>query len=184
MTYLRTVVTPPAGALRRATAYVSAAHTYRLYLDGVPVDAWPSFSYPDEQYARAVDLTGSIAGGRRMAIGVLHRWYGPGQGRPASAPGLLFELSLWYEDGRHAVVESDASWREHPAEWLPSPLRNSDVGDFVEWVDGRAHPQGWSSPGYDDSAWSAVTWSAPPARRRSPGRLHSGRPSGSRPCRR
>ncbi len=157
VTYLRTVVTPPAGALRRATAYVSAAHTYRLYLDGVPVDAWPSFSYPDEQYARAVDLTGSVTGGRRMAIGVLHRWYGPGQGRPASAPGLLFELSLWYEDGRHAVVGSDASWREHPAEWLPSPLRNSDVGDFVEWVDGRAHPQGWSSPGYDDSAWSAVT---------------------------
>ena len=161
VTYLRTVVTPPAGTLRRATAYVSAAHTYRLYLDGVPVDAWPSFSYPDEQYARAVDLTGSVAGGRRMAIGVLHRWYGPGQGRPASAPGLLFELSLWYEDGRHAVVGSDASWREHPAEWLPSPLRNSDVGDFVEWVDGRAHPQGWSSPGYDDSAWSAVTVAGP-----------------------
>ena len=44
-----------------------------------------------------------------------------------------------------------------PAEWLPSPQRNSDVGDFVEWIDGRAHPEGWSSPGYDDSGWSPVT---------------------------
>ena len=157
VTYLRTEVTPAAGTLRRATAYVSAAHTYRLYVDGVPVDAWPSFSYPDEQYARAVDLTGALAGGRTSAIGVLHRWYGPGQGRPASAPGLLFQLSLQYDDGRHDVVVSDASWRERPAEWLPSPQRNPDGGDFVEWVDGREHPQGWSDPGYDDSTWSPVT---------------------------
>ncbi|MGA2474230.1 MAG: alpha-L-rhamnosidase N-terminal domain-containing protein, partial [Acidimicrobiales bacterium] len=157
VTYLRTEVTPPAGALRRATAYVSAAHTYRLFVDATPVDAWPSFSYPDEQYARAVDLSGIVAGGRASAIGVLHRWYGPGQGRPASAPSLLFQLSLWYDDGRHVVVGSDADWREKPSEWLPSPQRNSDCGDFVEWVDGRAHPQGWSSPGYDDSSWTAAT---------------------------
>ena len=136
---------------------MSAAHTYRLFVDGTPVDAWPSFSYPDEQYMRTVDLTGAITGGRRSALGVLHRWYGPGQGRPASSPGLLVQLSVWYRDGRHAVFGSDGTWRELPAEWLPSPQRNSDVGDFVEWVDGRAQPQGWSSPGYDASAWSAVT---------------------------
>jgi alpha-L-rhamnosidase len=157
VTYLRTEFTPSAGALRRATAYISAAHTYRMYVDGVPVDAWPSFSYPDEQYVRAVDLTSTLAGGRTSAIGVLHRWYGPGQGRPASSPGLLFQLSLWYADGRHLTFGSDGSWRELPAEWLPSPQRNSDGGDFVEWVDGQEHPEGWSSPGYDDSAWSGVT---------------------------
>ncbi len=52
---------------------------------------------------------------------------------------------------------SDGSWRELPAEWLPSPQRNADVGDFVEWVDGRAQPQRWSEPGFDASAWSPVT---------------------------
>jgi alpha-L-rhamnosidase len=157
VTYLRTEVVPPTGKVARATAFVSAAHTYRLFVDGKPVDAWPSFSYPDEQYVRAVDLTGAIVGGRRSAIGVLHRWYGPGQGRPASSPGLLFQLSVWYDDGRHAVFGSDRSWRELAAEWLPSPQRNADVGDFAEWVDGRAQPQGWSNPGYDAGAWSAVT---------------------------
>ena len=113
--------------------------------------------YPDEQYARAVDLTGTVTGGRRSAIGVLHRWYGAGKGRPASTPGLLVQLSLRYGDGRHVVFGSDATWREQPAEWLPSPQRNSDACDFVEWVDGREHPSGWTSPGYDDSAWPPAT---------------------------
>jgi alpha-L-rhamnosidase len=153
VTYLRKEFTPPAGTIDRATAYVSAAHTYRLWANGLAVDAWPSFSYPDEQYMKAVDLTRVLHPGRANAIGVLHRWYGGGQGRPVSSPGLLFQLSLWYSDGRHVTVGTDGSWRELPAEWLPSPQRNSDVGDFVEWVDGGASPQGWASPGFDDSDW-------------------------------
>jgi alpha-L-rhamnosidase len=156
-TYLRTELTPPAGTIRRATAYVSAAHTYRLFLDGALVDQWPSFSYPDEQYARAVDLTGLVRGSRPLAVGVLHRWYGAGKGRPVSAPGLLAQLSLWYSDGRHLVYGSDSTWRELPAEWLPSPQRNSDACDFVEWMDARAHPDGWATAGFDDRAWTAAT---------------------------
>ena len=154
VTYLRSEVTPPSGSLRRAIAYVSAAHTYRLYVNGDQVDAWPSFSYPDEQYSRAVDLTNALRSGHTSTIGVLHRWYGPGQGRPVSSPGLLLQLSLWYGDGSRVLHLSNGSWREHPAEWLPSPLRNSDVGDFVEWVDGRAAPLGWATPGFDASGWS------------------------------
>ena len=33
-TYLRTEIAPPAGTVRRATAFVSAAHTYRLFVNG------------------------------------------------------------------------------------------------------------------------------------------------------
>ncbi len=161
VTYLRTEVTPPGGALARATVYLAAAHTYRFFVDGAAVDAWPSFCYPDEQYARAVDLTGMVAGGRTSALGVLHRWYGAGKGRPASAPGLIVQLSLWYEDGRHVVFGSDASWRERPAEWLPSPQRNSDACDFVEWIDARDQPTGWDLTGYDDGTWPRTTVAGP-----------------------
>jgi alpha-L-rhamnosidase len=157
VTYLRREVTPASGEIHRATVYVSAAHTYRLFLNGEAVDAWPSFAYPDEQYTRAVDVTRIVRAGRANALGVLHRWYGGGQGRPASTPGLLLQLSLWYRDGRRAVFGTDGTWRELPAEWLPSAQRNSDGGDYVEWVDGRAHPQGWSSPGFDDSTWTTAT---------------------------
>jgi alpha-L-rhamnosidase len=162
VTYLRKEVTPAAGVVRRATVYVSAAHTYRLSLNGEAVDAWPSFSYPDEQYVRAVDVTPVVRPGRPNALGILHRWYGGGQGRPASVPGLLLQLSLWYGDGRHVVYGTDGTWRERAAEWLPSPQRNSDGGDFVEWVDGRAHPQGWSEPGFEDAAWAKATVLGPP----------------------
>ena len=86
---------------------------------------------------RAVDLTAALQAGRTSALGVLHRWYGPGQGRPASSPGLLVQLSLWYGDGSRVVHGSDGSWHEHPAEWLPSPLRNSDVRG-LRGVGGRA----------------------------------------------
>ncbi len=126
VTYLRTEITPPAGTIQRATAYVSAAHTYRLYVNGDAVDAWPSFSYPDEQYVRAVDLTRTLRPGAANALGVLHRWYGPGQGRPASSPGLILAVSLWYDDGRHVVHGTDGTWREHPgrmAALAPTQLR-------------------------------------------------------------
>jgi alpha-L-rhamnosidase len=157
VTYLRSILTPPAGPLTRATATLAAAHTYQLFVDGQRVDLGPSFSYPDEQYARSIDLTSRIRPGQPTALGVLHRWYGAGQGRPASAPGLMLQLSLHYADGRRVVHGTDRTWREHPAEWLPSPLRNQDGADFVEWVDGRAHPAGWAEASYDDGAWSPAT---------------------------
>jgi alpha-L-rhamnosidase len=154
VTYVRTMVTPPSGTLRRATAYVSAAHTYQLFVNDQRVDFGPSFSYPDEQYVRSIDLTRQIRPGEATGLGVLHRWYGAGQGRPLSAPGVIAQLSLTYADGRHVSYGTDGTWKELPAEWLPSPLRNTDGSDFVEWVDGRAHPQGWSTAAFDASTWS------------------------------
>ena len=155
VTYLRTELEPAAGRLQRATAYVAAAHTYQLFVNGNLVDRGPSFCFPDEQYFRCVDVTSAVKTGQRNALGVLHHWYGPGKGRPTSFPGLLFQLVLHYEDGRHATYGTDGTWRELPAEWLQSPQRNNDGMDFVEWVDGRAHPVGWNTVGYDDAAWGS-----------------------------
>ena len=157
VTYVRAVVTPPAGTLRRATAFISAAHTYQLFVNNERVDSGPSFSYPDEQYVRGVDLTAQLHLGRPAALGVLHRWYGAGQGRPMSAPGLLVQVSLVYTDGRHVTYGTDGTWKELPAEWLPSPQRNSDGADFVEWIDGQAHPEDWATPGFDESGWTPAS---------------------------
>ena len=147
VTYVRKTFAPPGGTLRRAIAYLAAAHTCQLFVNGSRADLGPSFSYPDESYFRAVDVTASVRSGRPNAIGLLHRWYGAGQGRPASASGVLFQLSLHYENGQHVTMGTDGTWRERGAEWLPSPQRNSDGEDFVEWVDGRAHPAGWEPAG-------------------------------------
>jgi alpha-L-rhamnosidase len=155
VTYLRTEVEPPSGRLLRATAYVAAAHTYQLFVNGTLVDRGPSFCFPDEQYFRCVDVTSAVRTGQHNALGVLHHWYGPGKGRPTSFPGLLVQLVLHYQDGRRTVFGTDRSWRQFPGEWLQSPQRNNDGMDFVEWVDGRAHPSGWNAVGYDDAHWGA-----------------------------
>jgi alpha-L-rhamnosidase len=155
VTYVRTVVTPPPGTLTRATAVVSAAHKFLLFANGDQLGAGPSFSYPDEQYAQSIDVTASIHPGQANALGVLHHWYGPGQGRPASAPGLIVQLSLHYANGREVTYGTDGTWKERQAEWLPSVLRNTDGSDFVESVDGSAHPVGWADPNFDDAGWTA-----------------------------
>ena len=83
----------------RATAYVAAQHKYQLWVNGARADTGPSFSYPDEQYVQATDVTRFLKAGSANAIGVLHHWYGAGQGRPAAEPGLLLQVSVVHRDG-------------------------------------------------------------------------------------
>ena len=156
-TYLRATRPLPHGTIARATAYVAAAHKYQLWVNGAQLDSGPSFCFPDEQYYQATDITSAVVAGRPNAVGILHHWYGPGQGRPTSAPGLLVQVEVHYADGTRVTLSSDDTWRTERAEWLPAPQRNNDVGDFVEWIDGRRHPTGWSGAGFDDHGWSAAT---------------------------
>ena len=73
-TYVRTDARVSASPIVRATAYVAAAHQYQLFIDGAKVAAGPSYSYPDEQYYEATDVTGALHAGAENAIGVLHFW--------------------------------------------------------------------------------------------------------------
>jgi alpha-L-rhamnosidase len=152
-TYLRTVVHPSGSPVVRAIAYVAAAHKYQLHVGGRLAGAGPSFSYPDEQYVQATDVTHLVRAGRPTVLGVLHKWYGPGQGRPASSPGVLLQLSVHHADGSREVFGTDGTWRQHAAEWLPGAPRNTE-GDFTENIDGRLAPLGWDRPEYDDTPWT------------------------------
>ncbi len=160
-TYLRTTRSLPAGTIARATAYVAAAHKYQLWANGALLDTGPSFCFPDQQYYQATDITSAMVAGRENAVGVLHHWYGPGRGRPTSAPGLLVQVMVHYDDGRQVVLGTDGSWRTRRAEWLPAPQRNNDSGDFVEWIDARLAPTGWSEAGFDDGGWSPASVRGP-----------------------
>ena len=160
LTYVRTTLHVGSGPIVRATAYVAASHQYQLWINGHRATAGPSFSYPDEQYVEATDVTALLKSGAN-GIGVLHHWYGAGQGRPAGQPGLLAEISVTHRDGSHEVFGTDGAWRETPAEWSPGTPRN-DEGDFTEIVDGRAHPAGWSTPAFDDAAWHPIAVLGPP----------------------
>jgi alpha-L-rhamnosidase len=154
-TYVRKDARLASSPIVRATAYVAAAHQYQLFIDGKKVAAGPSFSYPDASYYEATDVTHALRAGADNAVGVLHYWYGPGQGRPASTPGLLVQIDVVHANGDHEVIATDGTWQQHPAEWLPAAPRN-DEGGFTERVDGRLQPQGWAQPGFDAKGWTRV----------------------------
>ena len=149
---------PPGGTVR-ATAYVSAAHTYRLFVDGQVVDQWPSFSYP----GRAVrpgdrpDRPACTPAGQ-AALGVLHRWYGAGKGRPASAPGLLVQaLAVVRRRAARRLTAPTTPGASSPPNGSP---RRSATRMRATSSNGLTH--GPSRPGgpivgFNDSAWSSAT---------------------------
>ena len=95
---------------------------------------------------QATDVSSILVPGARIPWGYLHHWYSAGKGRPASAPGLLAQLSVRYTDGRHVTIGTDRTWKQLKAEWLPAAERNTDAGDFVEIIDGRAPHSDGRSP--------------------------------------
>ena len=116
VTYLRTEVTPPAGHRRRGPRPTSppptptaSSSTGRRWTPG------RASRYPDEQYVRAVDLTGHAAARQARApsacctVGT-----GPARAGPPRRPGLLLQLRSGYADGRHVVLGSDGSWQRAP----------------------------------------------------------------------
>ncbi|HTV25912.1 MAG TPA: family 78 glycoside hydrolase catalytic domain [Polyangiaceae bacterium] len=142
--------------IRRARAYVAGSHQFELRVNGRVIDRGPAFAYPGEGYYQASDITGAVTPGSALALGVLYHWYGPGQGRPAGEPGVLVRVVVEHEDGSREVIVSDASWRVDRARaWQTgAPQRNSDSGDYVEWIDLRRTQPGWDRPGYDASGWT------------------------------
>jgi alpha-L-rhamnosidase len=144
------------GAVARARLFVAASHHAQVALDGTACLNSTSFGYPGEGYYDAADVTALLAAhspgvlkqsGHRgqpapqqsteVPLSALLHWYGPGQGRAASVPGLLVRLSVDYTDGRREVFGSGPDWTAAEAPYRQAGYRN-DEGDPVEHLDGQA----------------------------------------------
>ncbi len=153
-TYVRRAFTLDA-PVESARAYVAASHAVAFHANGSEVGRGPAPCYPDEQYYRTFDLTDQFREGRN-AVGALHTWAGAGQGRPAAEPGFCCRVVAELADGTEFVLTTDDDWRMRDAEWRDAPLRNDETAEPVEEIDLRAHPDGWSEPGFDDADWRAA----------------------------
>lgn len=139
----------------RARAYVAAFHQCAVWINGVEIGRGQSFCYPDRQYYKTYDVTESLSGGGRNAIGVLGVWTGRGKGRPRGEPGVLVQLDIEYVDGTRETVTTDDDWCVHTGPWQqPAPERSPAAREPVEIIDGRDHTEGWTEPRYDASDWS------------------------------
>lgn len=147
----------------RARLYASAHGLYEAELNGRRVgdDAlspgWTVYGRRLRYYS--YDVTSHINPGRN-AIGA---WLGDGwyRGRLGWRGGFrnlfgydlsfLGQLELSYADGSREIVVTDAAWKA-----APSPILRTGIYDGEDY-DARQEQPGWSTAGFDDSAWEPVS---------------------------
>jgi alpha-L-rhamnosidase len=144
-----------ASPIVHARVAAAAGQQYELYVNGARKAHGPSLSYPDQQYYETTDVTPDLRPSAQNTFGFLTFWGQPGQGRPASTPGLIAQITIDHADGTRETVNTDATWRTQPAGITPDHPRN-DEGNFVPLADERAEPDGWTRPGFDDASWRAA----------------------------
>nr|WP_262379844.1 glycoside hydrolase family 78 protein [Nonomuraea sp. PA05] len=144
------------GPISRARLYVTAHGLYEMELNGqvvgddVLAPGWTAYHH--RLLYRTHDVTallreGSNAIGATLADG----WY---RGRTFDRTNLygdrialIAQLEIAYADGSTDVVTTDGTWR-----CATGPITATGLYDG-EKHDARLHPDGWSSPGFDDRRW-------------------------------
>jgi alpha-L-rhamnosidase len=145
----------------RARLHVTSAGVHRVEINGVVVGdhvlapGWTS--YPHRLRYDTHDVTGMLRDGENVIGAVVaDGWWAGRLGWDGARAlygdrlGLLAQLELTRTDGSVEVVGTDDRWR-----WSPGPVLAADLYDG-EVHDARLALDGWSSPGFDDGAWSGV----------------------------
>ncbi|MBP8303739.1 MAG: glycoside hydrolase family 78 protein [Phycisphaerae bacterium] len=147
--------------VRSARAYVTCHGLYAMEINGRPVGdqvftpGWTA--YDKRLQVQTYDVTGLVrAGGNAVGVILGDGWFrgrlmgGPGRNLYGNTLALLAQIEVTYEDGTQDVVVTDTPWKA-----ATGPILASDIYDG-EIYDARLERQGWTGPGFDDSAWSGV----------------------------
>jgi alpha-L-rhamnosidase len=154
----------------RATVRGTALGVYMLELNGERVSderLAPGWSaYQRRLHYQTYDVTKLIRNGANAIGGVLaDGWYSgylayglltaqeglvagvDGRYYYGTSPALRVQLELELKDGSTRVIATDTTWKR-----AKGPITESDIL-MGESYDARLEIAGWSSPGFDDSAW-------------------------------
>ncbi len=171
----------PGVVIERARLYATSAGVHQLHLNGdiigtsVLAPGWSAYAsrlrYETHDVTHAVYLGDNVVG----AIVADGWWMGylTWQMRRnvyGDQLGLLAQLEITFSDGTTRLVGTGADWRTCDGPIIDADLYNGEV------FDARIDRQGWSAPGYDDTAWvpaevfsptvgDLVAPTAPPVRR-------------------
>ena len=152
-----------------ARLYVTAMGGYRMFLNGHAVgDDVLNPGYTD--YSKRVqyqtyDVTSMLVSGKNAIAAILgDGWFGSGMtwtGTPfffAPPPTrLLAQLDISYQDGTHATIATDNTWKA-----AQSPIVRSEIY-AGETYDARAEIDGWNEANFDDHLWMRASPAAAPA---------------------
>ncbi|MCX7425518.1 MAG: family 78 glycoside hydrolase catalytic domain [Planctomycetia bacterium] len=146
-----------AGPIKRARLYAAGIGWSEYYINEKRVGdnvLDPATTDYDKRILYVThDVTGLLRTGPN-ALGAMlgNGWYSPpppdkGYG---DSPRLLVELVVELADGAVQRIASDASWRASTGPIVKNDLWGGEV------YDARLEKAGWTTPGYDDSAWAAA----------------------------
>jgi alpha-L-rhamnosidase len=158
-TYFRKKTNLPNKTIKKAIAYVSACHSYELYVNGQFVGKGFNNHYPQYSYYNAWDVTTLLNKNSENLLACLTHWYGGGQGRATGSRGMILKTIIEYTDGTQTVIGSDKSWKQTQAsQWLlGQPQRNGEGVGRVESVDSRKAIANWNKVNLNDSNWKNAT---------------------------
>jgi alpha-L-rhamnosidase len=149
------------GGIRHARIYATALGIYELELNGQRVGdsyftpGWTSYNH--RLQVQAYDVTAHLREGNN----VIGAWLGNGwyKGNLAwenqkevygSGTALLCQMTITYENGNEVTIVSDENWKA-----AGSPILMSEIY-HGETYDARLELAGWSSSGFDTTAWAPV----------------------------
>ena len=147
--------------IQQARLYATALGAYEPYLNGLRVGGdifapgWTDY-HKRVQY-QTYDVTGMVHVGDNAAGMILSDGWYAGHiglvGRAVYGPEPLgaCQLRVDYTDGTSETIATDGAWKGSTA----GPIVSSDL-QSGETYDARREMGGWSTAGYDDSAWKAV----------------------------
>ena len=150
-----------AGAIKRATVYVTALGTYELRINGkrvgndVLAPGWTEFR--KRVYYQAYDVSGLITKGNN-AIGAIlgDGWYASTLAQYdrrnlyGGRPRLLVQLELEFADGSTQKIVTDGTWKT-----AFGPLRHADLLMGCEF-DARLTMPGWDQTAFNEQGWNSV----------------------------
>jgi len=154
--------------VKQATAFISGLGYYELYLNGRKVGDHvldPALSeYSKRVFYVTYDATGQLQQGAN-AVGVIlgnGRYYAPRTSQPTPTrtfgfPKLLLQMHVVYDDGTTENIVTDDGWKLT----TEGPLLANNDYDGEEY-DARREQPGWSTPGFNDSAWQRAQQVEPP----------------------
>ena len=180
--YFRKEIAVPAGVVS-AAAFVTAVNAdpllcgYKLYIDGALVDVGPGRGeapvFGGDGVFRSLpyttlDVTSLLPAGRPAVLAL--------QAMHAGGASALMQLQLRLASGQVVTIGTDATWQAfdgdaHRAPGKPQHGSSAGTG-FIEYIDARQEPVGWTLPGFKPGAgWTPASAVAPTAAQASA--LHS-----------
>ena len=158
-TYYRKKIGLPNKNIKRAIAYISASHSYEMYINGKLVAKGNNHHYPQYTYYQSWDVSSFLKSDAENLFACLTHWYSGGQGRAKGERGLLMKVIVEYGDNTITTIGSDGSWKQKRAtQWDKNqPVRNGEGIGHVEKIDSRKMIPNWNTISYHDSDWNYAT---------------------------